>query len=208
MAPRRNLELVEPPAHGRLWAADRRAQLLGVAAERLTSQGVDGVRIPDVAEAAGVSRAVVYKFFPNRQAILLDLLEAFGKHLQARVEASLADAGLADLEGLLERLFNDVCDAVSEYGPGVWRLLNSAGPDPDVESVARQVRAEVTGPWFARVQQVTGAPERDALVVTSMIAAMIPAVVELWLSGQVDREEAVTCLGRGAVGLIRGFTRT
>ncbi len=208
MPPRRNLELVEPPSHGRLWAADRRAQLLVVAAELLTSQGVDGVRIPDVAEGAGVSRAVVYKFFPNRQAILLDLLEEFGKLLQLRVEASLADAGLADVEGLLERLFNDVCDAVSEHGAGVWRLLNSAGPDPDIESVARKVRAEVAGPWLARVQEVTGAPERDALVLTSMIAATIPAVVELWLSGQVGREEAVACLGRGAAGLIREFTRT
>ncbi len=81
-------------------------------------------------------------------------------------------------------------------------------PDPDIESVARKVRAEVAGPWFARVQEVTGAPERDALALTSMIAATIPAVVELWLSGQVGREEAVACLGRGAAGLIREFTRT
>ena len=208
LTPRRHLELVDPPSHGRLWAADRRAQLLAVAAELLTTQGVDGVRIPDVAERAGVSRAVVYKFFPNRQAILLDLLEELGSLLQRRVEASLADTGLADVEVLLARLFNDVCDAVTELGAGVWRLLNSAGPDPDIESVARKVRAEVAGPWFARVQQVTGAPERDALALTSMIAATIPAVVDLWLSGQVSREDAVACLGRGAAGLIREFTRT
>lgn len=207
----RDLKLVEPPgrpAHGRLWAADRRAQLLGIAAELLTHQGVDGVRIPEVAERAGVSRAVVYRFFPNRQAILLDLLEELGKALHERIERSLADAGLADVEALLELLFNDVCDTISDLGPGVWWLLNSAGPDPDVESVARRVRAEVAGPWFARVQQVTGAPERDALVVTSMIAATIPAVVELWLSERVERHEAVATLKRGAAGLIREFTRT
>lgn len=205
------LEPVEPaerPAHGRLWAADRRAQLLAVAADLLSHQGVDGVRIPDVAERAGVSRAVVYRFFPNRQAILLDLLEELGRALQERVERSLADAGLADVDALLALVFNDVCDTVRDLGPGVWRLLNSAGPDPDVESVARRVRAEVAGPWFARVQEVTGAPERDALVVTSMIAATIPAVVELWLSGSLEREEAVEALERGAAGLIREFTRT
>jgi AcrR family transcriptional regulator len=208
LSPRRDLQLVEPPGHGRLWAADRRAQLLEVAAELLTREGADGVRIPDVAERAGVSRAVVYKFFPNRQAILLDLLEELGRRLQQRVEASLADEGLADVDVLLARLFNDVCDTVTELGAGVWRLLNSAGPDPDIESVARRVRAEVAGPWFARVQAVTGAPERDAFALTSMIAATIPAVVELWLSGQVERDEAVVYLERGVAGLIREFTRT
>lgn len=206
MTPRRDLKLVEPPGHGRLWAADRRAQLLAVAAELLTSGGVEGVRIPEVAERAGVSRAVVYKFFPNRQAILLDLLEEFGKVLAARVEASLADEGLDDLDGLLERLFVDVCDSVSEAGSGVWHLLNSAGPDPDIESVAQKVRAGVAGPWFARVQEVTRAPERDAFVLTSMIAAVIPAVVELWLSGQVERDEAVVHLKRAVAGLIRAFS--
>ncbi len=207
MPPRRDLSLVEPPAPGRLWAPDRRDQLLGVAAELLTEGGVEGVRIPDVADRAGVSRAVVYKFFPNRQAILLDLLEEFGRMLEERVETSLRAAGLADVDVLLERLFNDVCDSVSDLGAGVWRLLNSTGPDPDIESVARKVRADVAGPWFARVQQVTGAPERDAFALTSMIAATIPAVVELWLSGQVEREEAVTTLKRGVAGLIREFTK-
>lgn len=207
MSPRRDLKLVEPPGHGRLWAADRRVQLLAVAAELLTDGGVEGVRIPDVAERAGVSRAVVYKFFPNRQAILLDLLEEFGKVLQERVEASLADAGLDDVEVLLERLFVDVCDSVSEVGPGVWHLLNSAGPDPDIESVAQKVRAEVAGPWFARVQEVTRAPERDAFALTSMIAAVIPAVVDLWLSGQVERDEAVAHLKRAVAGLIREFSK-
>jgi AcrR family transcriptional regulator len=178
-----------------------------VAAELLTRGGVEGVRIPDVAEGAGVSRAVVYKFFPNRQAILLDLLEELGRVLAERVEASLADAGLDDVEVLLERLFIDVCDSVSEVGPGVWHLLNSAGPDPDIESVAQKVRADVAGPWFARVQEVTRAPERDAFALTSMIAAVIPAVVELWLSGQVERDEAVDHLKRAVAGLIREFSR-
>jgi AcrR family transcriptional regulator len=161
-----------------------------------------------VAEHAGVSRAVVYKFFPNRQAILLDLLEEFGRRLQERVEASLADEGLSDVDSLLDRLFREVCDTISELGAGVWHLLNSAGVDPDIESVALRVRAEVTGPWFARVQEVTKTPERDAFAVTSMIAATIPAVVELWLSGQVERDDAVTYLKRGVAGLIREFTRT
>lgn len=213
MSPGRVLNVVSPapasaPAHGRLWAADRRAQLLAVAADLLTERGPDGVRIPDVAERAGVSRAVVYRFFPNRQAILLDLIEELGRVLQERVEASLAREGLDDVDALLELLFRDVCDSVAEVGPGVWHLLNSSGPDPDIERVALTVRQRITGPWFVRVAEVTRAPERDALALTSMIAAVIPAVVEQWLSGRVDRDEAVSHLKRGVAGLIREFTHS
>jgi AcrR family transcriptional regulator len=189
-----------------LWAADRRQQLLRTAAELLESHGVDGVRIPDVAERAGVSRAVVYRFFPNRQAILLDLIEEFGRVVQERVEDALTESGLDDVEALLGRIFSGICDTVSEQGAGVWRLLNSAGPDPEIESVAQKVRTEITLPWFPRVESVTHAPGHEAVVVTSMIASTIPAVVELWLAGQVDRDEAITYLERGTATLIREFT--
>jgi len=198
--------LSEVPAHGRLWAADRRQQLLATAAELLDRQGADGVRIPEVAERAGVSRAVVYRFFPNRQAILLDLIEEFGKLLKERVEQALAPNGLDEVEPLLGRIFTGICDTVSELGPGVWRLLNSTGPDPEIESVARKVRAEIAEPWFARVAEVTRAPDHQAFAVTSMIAASIPAVVELWISGRVARDEAVALLERGVAALIREFT--
>ena len=69
--------------HGRLWAADRRKQLLGVAARLLAQEGLDGVRIPDVAAEAGVTRPVV-RHFSNRQAILVGVLEDFGATLQER----------------------------------------------------------------------------------------------------------------------------
>ena len=206
MLAREKPKLAEVPAHGRLWAADRRLQLLETAAELLEGRGVDGVRIPDVAEHAGVSRAVVYRFFPNRQAILLDLIEEFGRVVGERVEGALELNGLDDVQALLGRIFDGICDTIEEQGAGVWRLLNSAGPDPEIESVAQKVRAEIAGPWFARVQEVTRAPGRQAFALTSMIAATIPAVVELWISDQVERNEAVTYLERGVASLIREFT--
>ena len=75
--------------HNRLWAADRRKQLLDVAGRLLAKEGVDGVRIPDVAALAGVTRPVVYKHFSNRQAILVGVLEDFGQTLQERVQAAM-----------------------------------------------------------------------------------------------------------------------
>ena len=67
----------------RLWAKDRRQQLVDVASAIIAREGVDRVRIPEVATAAGVTRPVVYKFFPNRQALLVAVLEDFTDALRA-----------------------------------------------------------------------------------------------------------------------------
>jgi AcrR family transcriptional regulator len=195
----------ESPSRGRLWAPDRRRQLLGVAAAILDREGVDGVRIPDVANAAGVTRPVVYRFFPNRQAILMDLLDEFGSVLEARLEESVG-GGLADVEALLRSVVEAVCDTVEEIGGGVWKLLNSAGPDPEIESVAQSVRERLVRPWIARVAEVTGAPSSDVRALTAMIAAAVPAVLSQWLAGELRREEAVDSVLRGVGGLIGAFT--
>ena len=196
----------ESSSRGRLWAPDRRRQLLAVAAAILDREGVDGVRIPDVANAAGVTRPVVYRFFPNRQAILMDLLDEFGSVLEARLEESVG-AGLADVEALLRSVVVAVCDTVEETGAGVWKLLNSAGPDPEIESVAQSVRERLVRPWIARVAEVTGAAASDARALTAMIAAAVPAVLSQWLAGELRREEAVESLLRGVGGLIGAFSQ-
>jgi AcrR family transcriptional regulator len=177
-----------------------------VAAEILDREGVDGVRIPDVARAGGVTRPVVYRFFPNRQAILMDLLEEFGSVLEARLEQSVG-GGLADVEALLRSVFEAVCDTIEEIGAGVWKLLNSAGPDPEIESVAQSVRERLVLPWLERVAEVTRAPAPDVRALTAMLAAAVPAVLSQWLAGDLRRDEAMDSLLRGVGGLIRAFSQ-
>ena len=192
------------PHHGRLWAEDRRRQILAVAAQLLEDKGVDGLRIPDIAAAAGVTRPIIYRHFPNRRAILMALLEDFGARLALRIEAH-ADRGLDDVPGLIRAIFETICDAVDDQGVGVWNLLNSAGPDPEIEAVAQGVRERLTRHWFPRVVEVVGADDARAAALTAMIAATIPALVALWKSGGLTRDEAVSHLVRGADALVAAF---
>lgn len=187
-------------AHGRLWADDRRRQILAVAARLLDERGVDGLRIPDVAEAAGVTRPVIYRHFPNRQAILMDLLEETGNALAARLEG-LALSRPDDVAKRMPELFEGLCDEIEARGAGVWKLLNSAGPDPEIEAVAQSVRDRLVAPWYARVAALTGTSAEDAVAITSIIHAIVPPLITLWNAGSLSRAEAVSHLTR-AVGAI------
>lgn len=55
-------------ARRRLSPADRRAELLALGAEVFGKRPYDEVRIDEIAERAGVSRALMYHYFPDKRA--------------------------------------------------------------------------------------------------------------------------------------------
>src|SRR6202050_636924 len=63
--------------------SDRRAQLL-TAAERLFSErGFQAVRLEDIGAAAGVSGPAIYRHFPNKESMLVELLVGISARLLA-----------------------------------------------------------------------------------------------------------------------------
>jgi AcrR family transcriptional regulator len=75
----------------RRWAPDvRRAQLLAVAEEVFTRLGYQGTAIEDIASAAGVTRTLIYKYFPDKDAIYLECIRSARSELE---ESFIAAAG-------------------------------------------------------------------------------------------------------------------
>ena len=194
--------------HGRLWAADRRKQLLTVAAHLLAKEGVDGVRIPDVASEAGVTRPVVYKHFSTRQAILVGILEDFGQTLQERVQASMGPKPESlDLQLALKAVIEATCDVLEERGAGAWNLLSSTGTDPVLDEVAQRVRGEILEPWVPKIGEVTGLKGPALQSLSQMTAACARTNLTMWLEGHWSRRQAVKTLIRATTALLKEFTR-
>ncbi|WP_407838527.1 TetR/AcrR family transcriptional regulator [Streptomyces sp. DSM 116496] len=57
------------PPRRRLTPADRRAQLLAVGTRLFSAEPYDDVLMEDVAQQAGVSRALLYQHFPSKHAL-------------------------------------------------------------------------------------------------------------------------------------------
>ncbi|OBH17819.1 SACE_7040 family transcriptional regulator [Mycolicibacter sinensis] len=84
--------------------SDRRTQLLA-AAERLFAQrGFLAVRLEDIGAAAGVSGPAIYRHFPNKEALLVELLVGISTRLLAGARAVEAGGRSPDevLDGLVE----------------------------------------------------------------------------------------------------------
>ncbi|WP_067680789.1 SACE_7040 family transcriptional regulator [Nocardia miyunensis] len=84
--------------------ADRRRQLLEAAARLIAERGYAGVRLEDLGSAVGISGPAVYRHFPNKEAVLVELLVGISARLfegGTDVVVSAADPGTA-LAGLIE----------------------------------------------------------------------------------------------------------
>ena len=80
------------PASSRLPAPRRRRQLLDVAVDVFAERGFHGTSMDEVAEAAGVTKPVLYQHFDSKRELYLELLEDVGNSLVAALTAAVGRA--------------------------------------------------------------------------------------------------------------------
>ena len=71
----------------RLPAARRRSQLLEVAIDRFAANGFHRTSMEEIADAAGVTKPVLYQHFGSKRALYLELLDTVGAELLDQVTA-------------------------------------------------------------------------------------------------------------------------
>ncbi|MCH9667721.1 MAG: TetR/AcrR family transcriptional regulator [Actinomycetia bacterium] len=84
--------------------SDRRSQLISAAERLMALHGYLAVRLEDIGAAAGVSGPAIYRHFPNKEALLVELLVGISTRLlngADEVAGSAHDADAA-LQGLIE----------------------------------------------------------------------------------------------------------
>ena len=76
----------------RLPAPRRRRQLLDVARTAFAERGFHQTSMNEVADAAGVTKPVLYQHFPSKRALYLELLDDVGARLIAAITGAVKDA--------------------------------------------------------------------------------------------------------------------
>lgn len=80
------------PAALRLPAARRRRQLLDIAVEVFATRGFHGTSMEELAEAAGVTKPVLYQHFSSKRLLYLELLDDVGSRLVEAVTGAVTAA--------------------------------------------------------------------------------------------------------------------
>ena len=124
----------------RLPAAARREQLLAVAVEVFARQGFHATAMNDVAEAAGVTKPVLYQHFRSKRELYLALLEEAGERLRETIAKAAVEAGTPHAQ--VERGFQAYFRWVAEDRAS-FLLLFGGGSRRD-EQFAEAVRRNET----------------------------------------------------------------
>ncbi len=107
------------------------AAILTAAAQVLGRRGYAGATTDAIAERAGVSVGSVYQYFPNKDAILVALVERHMEDGSRRLRTMLDDVRGEGLElDVLIREFVDAMMALHENEPKLHRVLFEEAPLP------------------------------------------------------------------------------
>ncbi|NND73568.1 MAG: TetR/AcrR family transcriptional regulator [Ilumatobacter sp.] len=122
----------------RLSAPARREQILDVALKVFANAGFHGASMNDVAEAAGVTKPVLYQHFDSKRDLFQALIEDVGNRLRNSVDKATAEA--TDGKSQTELGFRAYFRWVAEDHDG-FRLLFGSGSrrDDDFNDAVRKI---------------------------------------------------------------------
>ena len=114
----------------------RRQQLLDRGAELFTSHSYDELSMKEIAAEVGISKALLYHYFPSKQAFFEATLGAWAERLRERTEP---DPELSPLEQLTESL-DGFLSLIEENAVAYRNLMQSATGVPAIRDLIEEVR--------------------------------------------------------------------
>ncbi|MFC9005480.1 TetR/AcrR family transcriptional regulator [Streptomyces microflavus] len=189
--------------------SDRRTAILEAAATVIARRGVRGLRVEELAEEAGVSKALIYYHFEDRTGLLRRTL-AFVNNRAERYTAEQAAAGqpaaetpAGPLSRLEQALLLELQDLphVRENSTAWGELRASAVFDPEL----RGELALASVIWVREVADQLGearptAPESALTASAERLTALLEGLSARWLSGILPLTDARTRM-REAIGV-------
>src|SRR6266542_6875633 len=159
-----------------------RAAILDAAAHAL-SEHRGRTSMADVAAAAGVSRATLYRYYPDREA----LLDALASHALADAAARLADAGLdrAPVEQAIERIVRALTAVGDRYA-----VLIREQVEADPNEIERLIAAPMRAVFARGLESGLLRQDLSADVLLELFGGAIVASLKLIQQGRLGVEEA------------------
>jgi AcrR family transcriptional regulator len=182
----------------RLEPEARRAQLVDVGLRMLDSRPLDQVAVDDVAAAAGISRALLFHYFPTKRDFHVAVAAAAADELLARTDPDPALPPRARVRAAVTAYVDHVADKRDAY---VAFIRGASGGDPELQAVYDRTRTAFT----LRVLDGIGlpaAPPSLRVVVRGWVAFTEEVTVDWLARGELTRDQVVDVLDEALAALV------
>jgi AcrR family transcriptional regulator len=124
------------PAYTRLEVEERRRRLLELGADLFARHAYEELSMARIAREAGISKALLYHYFPSKQAYFAATLEQAAAELAAQIEP---DPALAPRDQIAFSL-DAYLAWVERHADAYAKLIGSVGAVPEVRDLVERVR--------------------------------------------------------------------
>lgn len=170
----------------------RRPLVLDAALEVLLARGYSGTTMSAIAEAAGVTKPVVYECFDNKDDVLRSLLKREEQRLLDSVEAALPkELDFNNLPALLEVSYTAFFSAALET-PDSWRLVfeSQRGIPDSLAKRIRRARTTIVGQIQQMAAQFLASrksahPERESALIAEILVSVAESGARVLLTENV-----------------------
>ncbi|MCC5953833.1 MAG: TetR/AcrR family transcriptional regulator [Acidimicrobiia bacterium] len=173
----------------RLPAAERRRQLLDAAIDVFGDRGFHSASMNEVADAAGVTKPVLYQHFPSKRELYRELLAAMGDRLRTEVAEAVAAAD--GPRSQVEQGFGAYFDWVARHQGG-FQVIFAGETRRDAEFAAELARVETEmASAIASLIVVEGLDSERRRLLAYGIVGMAETTARHWVADHLDVDAGV-----------------
>ena len=176
----------------RLSSDERREHLLHVGVELVGRHGTADISIEEIARAAGVSKGLLYHYFPTKTDFFVAVLARSQAEMD---ETAVRDPELTALEQF-DRNLDGFLGFVDAHAEGYLAVVNARGREPRVQQLVEERRQRRVDELVALAAVLEGVP-RDTARTPLLVAAIegwigfTEGVIVRWLRDREMSKEEV-----------------
>jgi AcrR family transcriptional regulator len=148
---------VSQPAYTRMQVDERRRQLLDAGAELFAKHSFEEISMRELAEAAGVSKPLLYHYFPSKIDLFKAAVSEKAEELQRLIEPSSDGPAIEQLSQVLDSYLAWIEDNAQTWS----KLLQSAATLPEARDLVEGFRQRTMNLILAQLTE--GRKPRPAL---------------------------------------------
>jgi AcrR family transcriptional regulator len=175
------------PAFTRLANDERRRRLLELGQRLFTEHAYSELSMAQIARQAGISKALLYHYFPSKRDYFLATLADGAEEIRRRVEP---DPDLPPAQALMASL-DAYLAWIEEHAEGYRKLVQSAATDPEVHDIVEAVRHATAD----RILEALGTAEPPARAAVRGWLWFVEGVCVEWVTERdLDRAQVLGLL--------------
>jgi TetR/AcrR family transcriptional regulator, regulator of autoinduction and epiphytic fitness len=190
---------------------DTRARIVRAATALIVAQGYDNASMKDIARAAGIGDATIYKYFPTKERLLIGYFDLLAEQA-VHTTKSTPDFGAFDLQSRLQRLTDALLEAMAPDRAFVALARDMLAKSPLLllgdQLKAKQLLKDAASAWLDEAVQAGEIPPSDyTRVIAGLYVDFCHGVIAFWLCDTTKHAAETTRLVDQLLGVLVALLR-